>query len=330
MRSVILGIETTAHTASIGLVDEKANILAIASDVYKPEKGGIHPREAANHHAEAFPALIERLESEGKLNPDEIQGIGFSQGPGLGPCLRTGATVARVLAMSWNVPLIPVNHCVAHIEIARVLSGMEDPILLYASGGNTQVVAYAHERYRVLGETLDIGVGNFLDKLAITLGGTFPGGPLIEKWALDGKSSIPLPYSVHGMDVSFSGLYTAAVAAWKGGARKEDLAQSVQVSAFSMLCEVLERGLAHLGKDEIVLGGGVAANKVLRGMVERMAADRGVKAFAPPPNLCVDNGAMIAWTAHLAMRSGVHASIEESPVLPKQRTDQVDARWRWK
>lgn len=130
----ILGIESTAHTASIGIADERAGIIAIASDVYKPEKGGIHPREAANHHAEAFPRLLEKLQSEGKLDPDEIKAIGFSQGPGLGPCLRTGATVARVLAMAWDKPLVPVNHCIAHIEIARVLSRMEDPILLYVSG----------------------------------------------------------------------------------------------------------------------------------------------------------------------------------------------------
>ena len=324
----ILGIETTAHTASIGIVDEQARVLALVSDVYKPAAGGIHPREAANHHAEAFPALLERLAQEGKLHPSEIEGIAFSQGPGLGPCLRTGATVARVLSLAWKKPLIPVNHCVAHIEIARILSGMEDPILLYASGGNTQVVAFAHGRYRVLGETLDIGVGNFLDKLAIEMGGTFPGGPLIEKWALEGSRLLDLPYAVHGMDVSFSGLLTAAVAAHNSGVPRGDLAHSVQMTAFSMLCEVLERGLAHLGKSEVVLGGGVAANKVLRAMVEKMVAPRGVRAFAPPPSLCTDNGAMIAWTGLLALRNGITAEVEQSPVLPKERTDQVEVRWR--
>ncbi len=324
----ILGIETTAHTASIGVVDEHARVLALASDVYRPTAGGIHPREAANHHAEAFPALLEKLLAEGKFQPSEIEGIAFSQGPGLGPCLRTGATVARVLALAWNRPLIPVNHCIAHIEIARVLSGMDDPILLYASGGNTQIVSFSHGRYRVLGETLDIGVGNFLDKLAITLGGTFPGGPLIEKWGEQGKELVDLPYSVHGMDISFSGLLTAATAAYRAGATRENLSYSVELTAFSMLCEVLERGVAHLSKKEVVLGGGVAANRMLRSMVEKMAAPRGVRVFAPPPQLCVDNGAMIAWTGALALRNGLDIRIEESPVLPRQRTDHVDVPWR--
>ncbi len=324
----VLGIETTAHTASIGVVDDSARVLALASDVYRPAAGGIHPREAANHHAEAFPMLLDRLYTEGKLIPEEIEGVAFSQGPGLGPCLRTGATVARVLSLAWNRPLLPVNHCIAHIEIARVLSRMDDPILLYASGGNTQVVAYSHGRYRVLGETLDIGVGNFLDKLAITLGGTFPGGPLIEKWGESGKELFELPYSVHGMDLSFSGLLTAAIAAHRAGVSREDLSYSVEVTAFSMLCEVLERGLAHLGKREVVLGGGVAANKMLRSMVEKMAAPRGVKVFAPPPQLCVDNGAMIAWTGLLSLRHNLQAQVEESPVLPRQRTDHVEVPWR--
>ncbi len=325
---VILGIESTAHTASMAIVDAEGNVRAIASDVYKPPSGGIHPREAANHHAEAFPELLARLVSEGHLHPEEVEAVAFSRGPGLGPCLRSGATVARMLSLRWNRPLIPVNHCVAHIEIARLLSGMTDPVLLYASGGNTQIIAYAHGRYRVLGETLDMGVGNFLDKLAIALGGTFPGGPLIEQWARQGEPTVELPYSVHGMDVSFSGLYTAAKVAFRNGARREDLARSVEETAYSMLCETLERAVAHLGRHEVVLGGGVAANQRLRGMVERMATPRGVRSFAPPPKLCVDNGAMIAWTGYLVWRTGGAVPVEESLVDPRQRTDQVDARWR--
>jgi universal protein Kae1 len=324
----VLGIETTAHTASIGIVDGKANVLALASDAYRPTAGGIHPREAANHHAQVFPELLEKLISEKKLHPDSLEAIAFSQGPGLGPCLRTGATVARTLSLAWKKPLVPVNHCVSHIEIARVLSGMDDPVLLYASGGNTQIVAFAHGRYRVLGETLDMGVGNFIDKLVLSLGGTFPGGPLLEKWALEGKNLVPLPYSVHGMDISFSGLLTAAQAAYRKGVSREDLALSVETTAFSMLCEVLERALAHLSKKEVVLGGGVAANKRLRAMVEKMAGQRGVATYTPPINLCVDNGAMIAWTGTLALRTGGAVEVEASRVEPRQRTDHVDVRWR--
>jgi N6-L-threonylcarbamoyladenine synthase/N6-L-threonylcarbamoyladenine synthase/protein kinase Bud32 len=323
-----LGIESTAHTASIGVVDEDAKVLALATDAYRPTAGGIHPREAANHHAEVFPELLQKLMADDAFDPREIEAIAYSQGPGLGPCLRTGATVARTLALAWDKPLVPVNHCVAHIEIARALSGMSDPVLLYASGGNTQIIAYSHGRYRVLGETLDMGVGNFLDKLVLSIGGTFPGGPLLEKWALEGKSLIPLPYSVHGMDVSFSGLYTAAQAAYKKGVKREDLALSVEITTFSMLIEVLERALAHLGKTEVVLGGGVAANSRLRAMVEKMAGQRGVMTFTPPRSLCVDNGAMIAWTGHLSFGTGGAVDVDASQVDPRQRTDHVDAKWR--
>ena len=187
---VILGIESTAHTASVGIVTDGAEVLSLVGDMYRPPTGGIHPREAANHHVELLPGLVEGALERGRVSPREIEAVAFAQGPGLGPCLRAGATVARTLALLWDRPLVPVNHCVAHVEIARVLSGLEDPMLLYASGGNTQVIAHGSGRYRVLGETLDIGVGNFLDKLWIALGGSFPGGPAIEAEARKGSELV--------------------------------------------------------------------------------------------------------------------------------------------
>ena len=325
---VVLGIESTAHTASVGIVDEGARVLALASDMHRPAQGGIHPREAANHHVEVLPELVRRAVAEARVRPSDVEAVAFAQGPGLGPCLRAGATVARMLSLAWKRPLVPVNHCVAHVEIARVLSGLEDPILLYASGGNTQVIAYARGRYRVLGETLDVGIGNFLDKLWIALGGTFPGGPAMEQEARHGADLHPLPYSVHGMDVAFSGILTAALALHGRGVRRPDLAYSVEVTAYAMLTEITERALAHLRGSGVVLGGGVACNERLRGMVRSMVEARGGTMFAPPRNLCVDNGAMIAWTGLLAHRSGCVASVEDSAVEPRQRTDLVATPWR--
>ena len=324
----VLGIESTAHTASVGIVDEGAKVLAVASDMYRPPHGGIHPREAANHHVEVFPDLVRRAVEEAHVRPREIDAVAFSQGPGLGPCLRAGATVARMLSLAWDRPLVPVNHCVAHIEIARVLSGLEDPMLLYASGGNTQVVAYARGRYRVLGETLDIGVGNFLDKLWIELGGSFPGGPALEREARLGSELLPLPYSVHGMDVAFSGMLTATLALHAKGVSRADLAYSVEVTTYAMLTEITERALAHRRGTAVVLGGGVACNERLRAMVRSMVEERGGTMFAPPCALCVDNGAMIAWTGRLAYRAGVAVPVEASAVEPRQRTDLVATPWR--
>ena len=325
---VVLGIESTAHTASVGIVDDSTKVLAIASDMYRPPKGGIHPREAANHHVELLPELVRRALDAAKVRPSEIEAVAFAQGPGLGPCLRAGATVARMLSLAWDRPLVPVNHCVAHVEIARALSGLEDPMLLYASGGNTQVIAYGRGRYRVLGETLDIGIGNFLDKLWIELGGTFPGGPALEKEALAGAELLPLPYSVHGMDVAFSGMLTATLALRAKGAARPDLAYSVEVTAYSMLTEITERALAHRRRDTVVLGGGVACNARLRSMVREMVEGRGGTMYAPPKSLCVDNGAMIAWTGLLAHRKGLSVPVESSAVQPRQRTDLVATPWR--
>ncbi len=325
---IVLGVESTAHTASVGIVDDAATVLSLASDMYRPKAGGIHPREAANHHVEVLPGLVEAALAGAHLSSREIDAVAFAQGPGLGPCLRAGATVARVLSLAWQRPLVAVNHCVAHVEIARVLSGLDDPLLLYASGGNTQVIAHGRGRYRVLGETLDIGVGNFLDKLWIEVGGVFPGGPAIEAEAQLGRELLELPYSVHGMDVAFSGMLTAALALREKGASRADLAYSVEVTAYAMLTEITERALAHRRREGVVLGGGVACNERLRGMVRAMVEGRGGTMFAPSRQLCVDNGAMIAWTGLLARQRGASVSVEASAIEPRQRTDLVETPWR--
>jgi len=323
-----LGIESTAHTASVGIVGEGATVLGLASDMYRPPTGGIHPREAANHHVDLLPGLVRKAMDTARVGPSEIDAVAFAQGPGLGPCLRAGATVARMLSLSWEKPLVPVNHCVAHVEIARVLSGLDDPLLLYASGGNTQVIAYGRGRYRVLGETLDVGIGNFLDKLWIELGGTFPGGPALELEARQGSELVELPYSVHGMDVAFSGMLTAALTLHRKGVARTDLALSVESTAYAMLTEITERALAHRQRDSVVLGGGVACNERLRTMVRTMVEERGGTMFAPPRAMCVDNGAMIAWTGHLAWQQGLSVPVEASAVQPRQRTDLVPTPWR--
>lgn len=323
-----LGIEGTAHTVGVGIVDETCRILANVYDMVKPERGGIHPREAANHHADVVVPLIRKAADIARIRLSEIDLVAFSQGPGLGPCLRTVATAARALALSLDRPIVGVNHCVAHLEIGRGVTAAKDPVLLYVSGGNTQVIAFARGRYRVFGETLDIGLGNMLDKFARECGLPFPGGPILEKVARDGTAFLPLPYSVKGMDVAFSGMLTAALALRKQGASMEDLAFSIQETAFAMLTEVAERAMAHLDNAEVLLGGGVARNARLQEMVGRMATDRGAKMFVPPGDLCVDNGAMIAWTGIEMYRGGVRVAIEDTVVNQRFRTDEVAVTWR--
>ena len=325
---ITLGIEGTAHTLGVGIVDSERKVLANVLDMYRPPEGGLHPREAANHHADVVSGLIVKALEEAGVSMGEIDVVSFSKGPGLGPCLRVAATAARSLSLMLNRPIIGVNHCVAHVEIGRATTGCDDPALLYASGGNTQIIAFANGRYRIFGETLDVGIGNMLDKLGRELGLGYYAGPKIEKLAKDGDKLLPLPYSVKGMDVSFSGIMTAAVNLYKKGYRLEDIAFSVQETCFGMLAEVTERAMAHVGKDQVLLGGGVSQNERLRGMIREMAHERGAEMFVPDRRLCVDNGAMIAWLGNLMYRSGVRMTIEDTVVEQRFRTDEVNVTWR--
>ncbi len=325
---ITLGIEGTAHTLGVGIVDSERKVLANVLDMYRPLEGGLHPREAANHHADVVPGLIVKALEEAGVTMKDIDVVSFSKGPGLGPCLRVAATAARSLSVSLKKPIVGVNHCVAHVEIGRATTGCHDPALLYASGGNTQIIAFADGKYRIFGETLDVGVGNMFDKLGRELGLGYYAGPTIEKLAKEGDKLLELPYSVKGMDISFSGIMTAAINLYKKGYRLEDIAFSVQETCFGMLAEVTERAMAHVGKDEVLLGGGVSQNSRLRGMIEEMARERGAKMFVPDRKLCVDNGAMIAWLGNLMYSSGVRMSIEDTTVEQRFRTDEVNVTWR--
>jgi N6-L-threonylcarbamoyladenine synthase len=323
-----LGIEGTAHTVGVGIVDEEANILSNEIRMYRPERGGIHPREAANHHADNVAPLVkEALESAG-LRLRDIDLVSFSQGPGLGPCLRTVATAARTLALSLKIPIMGVNHCIAHLEVGVATTGATDPVLLYASGGNTQVIAFANGRYRIFGETLDIGIGNMLDKLGREIGLGYYAGPEIETRARESHEMLDLPYSVKGMDMSFSGLLTAALNHHAKGRSVEDICYSIQETCFAMLTEVTERAMAHVEKEEVLLGGGVVQNRRLRDMVAAMAEARNAAMYVPEANLCVDNGAMIAWTGLLMYQAGIRMEIEDTGVNQRFRTDEVEVTWR--
>jgi len=327
-----LGIEATADDFSVGILNFEGSILANVIDAFIPETGGIHPREAARHHAKVAGEVISTAFQKADIRPKDIAIVAFSQGPGLGPCLRTGATAARALASYLNIPLVGVNHCVAHIEIGKLATGALDPVTLYVSGGNTIVSAFDAGRYRVFGETLDIAIGNCLDVFAREAGlrqhEGMPLGAMVENLAHGGKRLVDLPYSVKGMDLSFSGLLTAAVRLLKSGEwRLEDLCYSLQEVAFSMLTEVTERALAHTEKREVLLTGGVGANKRLQAMLNAIADEHDSRFCVVPKRLALDNGAMIAWTGILAYKHGLTTPIERSFVRLKWRLEDVEAPW---
>lgn len=328
---IILGIESTAHTFGVGILQstqKETKILANVKDIYTTKKGGIIPARASDHHVDVCDIVFHKALKTAGISKKNIDVVAFSQSPGLGHTLRIGAMFARTLALMLNKPLVGVNHCIAHLEIGRLLTKAKDPILLYVSGANTQVIAYEAGKYRIFGETLDIGVGNFLDTFARTLGLGFPGGPAIEKLAQRGKNYIELPYIVKGMDVSFGGLLTNIQTKYaSGNFTKEDLCFSAQETVFSMLVEVTERALAHTGKTEVMLGGGVACNKRLQQMVAVMCKERGAKSYCPANEFLVDNGAMIAWLGKLQYGAGMMLEIEKSSIEPYLRTDEIAVKW---
>lgn len=322
---VILGIECTAHTFGIGIVS-KGKILVNVQDMYTTASGGIVPVEAAKHHRAVAEKLYKEAVEKAGIKEETITAIAVSNAPGLAPCLLAGLRFAKKKAQELHLPLIPVHHGIAHLEIGRSL-GAKDPVLLYASGANTQIIAYAGGKYRVFGETLDIGIGNFLDKFARFVGLGFPGGPKIEQLALRGEY-IELPYVIKGMDVSFSGMLTKLQQLSNSGVKKENLAFSLQETAFAMLVEAVERAMAHTGKKELVLGGGVACNARLQEMCKIMCKERGAKLFCPAREFLVDNGAMIAFTGELMYNKGIAFAPDAVDIAPRQRVDDVEVAWR--
>ncbi len=326
---ICLGIESTCHTFGVAIVSDekgKCNILANEKDSVTTEEGGLIPRELARHHYACAREVVERALHKANMEIKDMDLVAFSQGPGIGNSLRVGAVAARALALANEKPLLGVNHCVAHVEIGKALTGCTDPIVVYVSGANTQIIGYEKGRYRVYGETLDIGLGNLLDSFGRKLGLGFPAGPKLDEMYFKGKKYVELPYSVKGMDLVFSGLETAAVQKI-GKEKKEDLAYSLLHNAFAMVAEVSERALAHTEKNELLLTGGVAASKALRKMLGKMCEDRNARMFVPRFEACLDSGLLPAWLGIVMHKAGNRMKVEESAVDQRQRTDSVEVNW---
>ncbi|MFH1328454.1 MAG: KEOPS complex N(6)-L-threonylcarbamoyladenine synthase Kae1 [Candidatus Bathyarchaeota archaeon] len=322
-------MESTAHTFGASIATSDGRILSNNKSVYKPKAGkGIHPRESAQHHCETAHQIIKDTLKAANLHLENIDAVAFSQGPGLGPCLRTGATVARALAAYREVPLIPVHHAIAHIEIAAVKTETKDPLVLLVSGGHTCITAFAGKRWRIFGETEDITLGNLFDMFGRKANLSSPIGPIIEENAKRGERYIELPYLVKGNDISYSGLLTSATRKLGENNRFEDLCYSLQEAAFSMLTEATERALAFTEKKELLLTGGVAANKRLQNMLAYISKEHDARFCVVPEEYSGDCGAQIAWTGILAYRAGLKIDIQKSYVKPRWRLDKTPILWR--
>ncbi|KAJ1736848.1 putative tRNA threonylcarbamoyladenosine biosynthesis protein kae1 [Coemansia sp. Benny D160-2] len=346
---IALGLEGSANKLGVGIVKHvyAAGVsgletelqpeyieLANVRDTYNPPAGeGFLPRDVAAHHRALINPLLKQALAEANVGPEDIDCICYTKGPGMGAPLQSVALVARTLSQLWGVPLVGVNHCVGHIEMGRAITGAQNPVVLYVSGGNTQVIAYSQQTYRIFGETLDIAIGNCLDRFARVL--KLPNEPNpgynIEQYAKRGSKFIELPYTVKGMDVSFSGILSHIEKLAKTESDKhspEDLCYSLQENMFAMLVEITERAMAHIGSSEVLVVGGVGCNERLQEMMGIMAEERGGKVFATDMRYCIDNGIMIAQAGALAFARGFTTPIEESWITQRFRTDQVHIEWR--
>lgn len=345
-----IGLEGSANKIGVGIIchppnGRAAEVLSNVRRTHVSEAGqGFLPKDTAKHHRIWVIPLVKQALAQAGVQVTDIDCICYTKGPGMGAPLQSVAVVARMLSILWNKPLVGVNHCIGHIEMGREITGARNPVVLYVSGGNTQVIAYAEQRYRIFGETLDIAVGNCLDRFARTLKISNDPAPgyNIEQLAKKGKVLLDLPYAVKGMDCSFSGILASIdilAAELKGNPTMRDritgeiitpadLCFSLQETVFSMLVEITERAMAHVNSSQVLIVGGVGCNERLQEMMLLMAKDRGGSVYATDERFCIDNGIMIAHAGLLAYKTGVQTSLEESTCTQRFRTDEVHIKWR--
>lgn len=332
---IAIGFEGSANKLGIGIIKDGVVLSNPRHTYIAPPGQGFLPRDTAKHHQEHALDVLDQALKEAKVEPNDIDCICYTKGPGMGAPLVSTAIVARTVAQLWNKPLVAVNHCIGHIEMGRLITGAKNPVVLYVSGGNTQVIAYSQRRYRIFGETIDIAIGNCLDRFArvLKLSNDPSPGYNIEQMAKKGEKLIDLPYTVKGMDVSFSGIlsYIEGIAnnmIKSGECTAEDLCFSLQETIFSMLIEISERAMAHCGSNEILIVGGVGCNKRLQDMMGVMAEERGATLYATDQRFCIDNGAMIAQAGYEMYCAGIRTPLEETWCTQRYRTDEVEVVWR--
>ncbi|KIJ45640.1 hypothetical protein M422DRAFT_29749 [Sphaerobolus stellatus SS14] len=346
---IALGLEGSANKLGAGIMrhnsDGTTDILANVRHTYiTPPGEGFLPRDTAIHHRQWALKVIRDALNKAGITMHDLDCICYTKGPGMGGPLQSVALVARSLSLLFKKPLVGVNHCVGHIEMGRLVTGAQNPVVLYVSGGNTQVIAYSRQRYRIFGETLDIAVGNCLDRFARVIGLSNDPSPgyNIEQEAKKGKRLLPLPYATKGMDVSLSGILSAVEVytldkrfKFDGESAKgedvitpADLCFSLQETVFAMLVEITERAMAHIRSNEVLIVGGVGCNERLQEMMAIMAKERGGSVFATDERFCIDNGIMIAQAGLLAHRMGFETPLEDSTCTQRFRTDEVHVAWR--
>lgn len=327
----ILGIETSCDETGVAIYDSKLGLLAhtLHSQVkMHAEYGGVVPELASRDHIKNITPLVTQALAEANTPTDAITGIAYTQGPGLVGALLVGAGFAKALAYAWQVPAIGIHHMEGHL-LAPFLDQQhpEFPFLaLLVSGGHTQIIQVTDiGRYTILGESLDDAAGEAFDKTAKLLGLDYPGGPLLAEMATKGtpnKYNFPRPMLDRpGLDFSFSGLKTHALNVIKKTEltpqNKADLAWAFEDAIVDTLVKKCARAIDQTGINDLIIAGGVGANKTLRTRLNAFAAANNVKIFYPRLEFCTDNGAMIAYAGYERFKRGCLDSNWEINVKPR-------------
>jgi N6-L-threonylcarbamoyladenine synthase len=320
---IILAIETSCDETAVAIVKNGTELLAniVASQIESHKRfGGVVPEVASRHHVEQITIVIDEALNKAELEPADLTAVAVTEGPGLVGALLIGVNAAKAFAFAHGLPLVPVHHIAGHIYANRLVKEMTFPLLsLIVSGGHTELVLMEeHGTFKVIGETRDDAAGEAYDKVARTLNMPYPGGPHIDKLAQEGEPNIDLPRAwlePESLDFSFSGLKSAVIntvhnATQRGEVIKpEDLAASFQASVVDVLVEKTFRAAEQYKVKQVLLAGGVAANKGLRKALEERFKDTGYDLVIPPLHLCTDNAAMIAAAGSVAYQKGTRADM---------------------
>lgn len=322
----ILGIETSCDETGIAIYDDEAGLLA--NQLYSQVKlhadyGGVVPELASRDHVRKTVPLIQAALKEAGLEPQQIDAVAYTAGPGLVGALLVGATIGRALAFAWKVPAVPVHHMEGHL-LAPMLE--ENPpefpfVALLVSGGHTQLISVTGVgEYELLGESIDDAAGEAFDKTAKLLGLDYPGGPMLSKMAQQGTAgrfTFPRPMTDRpGLDFSFSGLKTFAANTIRANPddaqTRADIARAFEDAVVDTLSIKCKRALDQTGFRRLVIAGGVSANRTLREQMAVMMQKRGGEVFYARPEFCTDNGAMIAYAGMVRLKGGTRGGLSVS------------------
>lgn len=318
----ILGIESSCDETSASIVkngtEEIATVISSQIDIHK-DFGGVVPEIASRHHVKNITMVLEECLEKANMKIDEIDAIAITYGPGLIGSLLIGLEAAKTLAFVYNKPLIPVHHIAGHIYANSLVKELKFPLLaVVVSGGHTEIIEMKdHYQFNKLGGTLDDAIGECYDKVARVMGLEYPGGPKLDKLAVEGKVTykLPVPLKDDSYNFSFSGLKSAVInlahnEEQRGNElRKADLAASFQKVAVESITNKVRKAINDKGIKNVIIAGGVAANKILRAAMQELTDELNVELSIPPMKYCTDNAAMIAAAGYYAYKDGRRADL---------------------